>query len=327
MQAATGNAPHRARPLGGAARGSAPLELRLRCPRCSAEIAELDCPRCWYRLRELNGIVHALPSERTDHFARFIQDYEQIRAEEGRGSVSDAFYLGLPYRDLSGRNGDQWRMRACTFDYLMTRILTPCVRRGARILDLGAGNGWMSYRFALAGFRPVAVDLLTNDRDGLGAAKHYESYLSQLFPRFQAELARLPFHDEQFDAVLFNASFHYAEDAEATLREALRCVCRGGIVVISDTPWYSSEESGKEMVAERHARFLKQYKTASASIESIEFLTDSRLENLEETLSIRWTIHAPGYGLRWALRPFLAQMRNKREPARFRIYVTQRAAR
>jgi len=182
----------------------------------------------------------------------------------------------------------------------------------------------MSYRLALAGFRPVATDLLVNDRDGLGAAKHYENYLSRLFPRFRAELARLPFQDGQFDAVLFNASFHYAEDAEAALREALRCVCRGGIAVISDTPWYSSEEAGKEMVAERRAHFLKHYKTASESIDSIEFLTNSRLEHLEESLSIRWAIHSPGYGLRWAMRPVLAHLRNRREPARFRIYVAQR---
>jgi SAM-dependent methyltransferase len=306
--------------------GSVPPELRLRCPRCSAEISSLACPRCWFQFRVLNGIVHALPPERADYFACFIHDYEQIRAEEERGSESDAFYLGLPYRDLSGRNGNQWRIRAFTFDYLMTRIFTPHLRPGARILDLGAGNGWMCYRLALAGFRPVAVDLLINDRDGLGAAKRYGNYLAQPFPRFQSELARLPFQDGQFDAVLFNASFHYAEDAEAALREALRCACRGGIVVISDTPWYSSEDSGNEMVAERRDHFLRRYKTASASIDSIEFLTDSRLEHLEERLSIRWTIHSPGYGFRWAVRPVLARLRHRREPARFRIYVTQKTA-
>ena len=70
----------------------------------------------------------------------------------------------------------------------------------------------MSFRLGGAGYHPVAVDLLTNDRDGLGAAEHYRQHLPEIFPRFQAELARLPFQNEQFDAVIFNASFHYAED-------------------------------------------------------------------------------------------------------------------
>ncbi len=95
---------------------------------------------------------------------------------------------------------------------------------GGRILDLGAGNCWMSFRLALSGYRPVAVDLLTNDHDGLGAATHYRKHLNILFPRFQAEMEYLPFQGEQFDAIIFNASFHYSEDYEATLREALRCV-------------------------------------------------------------------------------------------------------
>jgi len=61
----------------------------------------------------------------------------------------------------------------------------------------------MSYRLKLAGYLPVAVDLLINERDGLGAARHYRSRVPELFPRFQAELERLPFRDEQFDALIF----------------------------------------------------------------------------------------------------------------------------
>ena len=93
----------------------------------------------------------------------------------------------------------------------------------------------------------------------------------------------MPFQDEQFDAVIFNASFHYAEDYVATLREALRCVKTGGMVIISDTPWYSCDESGRRMVAERRSSFLERYGTASDSIKSLEYLTDERLRTLEET--------------------------------------------
>ena len=303
----------------------ADFDIRFRCPRCSANLFGLVCAQCGLQMRDTGGIVHALSPERAAHYAQFIDDYERIRTAERRGSAIDDFYLGLPYRDLSGRNIWQWQIRARTYDHLLEHVVKPGLPLGARILDLGSGNCWLSYRLALAGFRPCAVDLLTNARDGLGAARHYREYLPGLFPRFQSDLARLPFQGNQFDAALFNASFHYAEDAEDALQEALRCVKSGGIVAICDTPWYSCEESGKAMALERRSAFLRRYGTDSASIESMEYLTDERLQNLEGRLSIRWAIHSPRYGLWWALRPFLAKVRKMREPARFRIYVAQKA--
>jgi SAM-dependent methyltransferase len=271
------------------------------------------------------GIVHALPPERIAHYARFMEDYERIRAAEGRGSESEDFYLGLPYKDISGRNSKQWYIRARSYDYLTKYALKRNPQdRGGQILDLGAGNCWMSFRLALAGYSPFAVDLLANDRDGLGAAAHYQKRLPKLFPRFQAEIARLPFQDEQFDAVIFNASFHYAEDYVVTLREAFRCVRSGGMVIISDTPWYSREESGRQMVSERRAAFSQCYGTASDSIRSLEYLTNERLRILEEQLSVQWNIHAPQYGFKWAMRPLVAKLCRKREPSRFRIYVARK---
>src|ERR1700722_3019280 len=300
-------------------------EILLRCPRCSANLLGLSCSKCRLQLSDNGGVIHPLTPDSAAHYAQFIVDYERIRIAEGRGSSDDDFYLALPYRDLSGRNSNQWEIRARTFDCLIERVAKPNLPRDARILDLGAGNCWLSFRLALAGLRPCAVDLLTNDNDGPGAAEHYRKHLPPpLFQRFQAELSRLPFQSEQFDAALFNASFHYAEDAEAALGEALRCVKRGGYVIICDTPWYSSEASGNAMVSERRSAFLRRYGTNSASIQSIEYLTNERLQSLEEHLWIRWKIHSPHYGLRWAMRPFLAKICGRREPAKFRIYIAQK---
>ena len=302
------------------------LDVRLQCPRCRANINRLECHFCRLRMRADNGIVYALPPDRAAHYASFIEDYQRIREEEGRGSRKDDFYLCLPYKDLSARNSEQWKIRARSHDYMIKHLLKPNRRlEGGRILDLGAGNCWFSYRLALVRYRPFAVDLLTNDHDGLGAAEHFRKHLPAMFPRFQAEFARLPFQDEQFEAVVFNASFHYAEDYEVTLREALRCVKSGGMVIISDTPWYSREESGRRMVTERYAAFLEHYGTASNSIRSLEYLTDQRLRALEERLSIQWTVHSPRYGFKWAMRPLVAKLCNRREPSRFRIFATRKA--
>ena len=299
--------------------------ISMQCPRCRAHISGMDCMLCRFRMRTRRGIVHALPAERAAHYARFMQDYERIRAAEGRGSESKEFYMGLPYKDVSGRNSKQWHIRARSYECLVKHVLKPPAH-GETILDLGAGNCWMSFRLALSGYRPIAVDLLTNEHDGLAAAGHYQRYLPEPFPRIQAEMTRLPFQDGQFDAVVFNASFHYSEDYEASVREALRCLRSGGVMIISDTPWYSRAESGRQMVSERHAAFLKSYGTASDSIRSLEFLTDERLRALEEQLSIKWTVHSPRYGLKWAMRPLIARLRNRREPSRFRIYAARKNA-
>jgi SAM-dependent methyltransferase len=299
--------------------------IALQCPRCRSDLSGLGCGLCGFRMQVRRGIVEGLLPEQAEHYARFIEDYERIRSEEGRGSRSEDFYLGLPYKDTSGRNAKQWNIRARSYKCLVEDVLKPLGQRG-RILDLGAGNGWMSFRLALAGFRPVAVDLLTNEQDGLAAAAHYHKHLQEPFPRFQAEMTRLPFQNAQFDAIVFNASFHYSEDYEASLREALRCLRIGGMVIISDTPWYSREASGREMISERRAAFLQRFGTASDSIPSLEFLTDERLRSLQEHLSIHWVIHQPEYGLKWALRPLLARLRRKREPSLFRIYTATKYA-
>jgi SAM-dependent methyltransferase len=308
--------------------------ISLRCIRCSAKMGYLEndlgiavCMECNWQISCKNGIWHALSPQRAEYFSRFIQEYESIRAAEGRGSNTAEYYLQLPYRDISGRNQEQWTIRAHTFRYIERKILRGFFFESPtrlRVLDLGAGNGWMSYRLALRGNFPVAVDLLTNDQDGLGAASHYQSSLQALFPRVQAELDNLPFASNQFDLVIFNASFHYSENYHRTLAEALRCTRAGGAIIIADTAWYSKDESGQAMLLERKAAFSKRYGTASDAIHSLEYLTDERLQSLEESLGVRWQVDQPFYGIQWSLRPLKAHLRNKREPSRFRIYTCRK---
>ena len=307
--------------------------IRLRCPQCGNLIGGLPgdhhiltCSRCKMNMTCHQGVWQALLPEREAYFARFMGEYQFVRASEGRGSTNDDYYLALPYRDLSGRNSGQWAIRARTFRYIERKILPRIItlaRPKLRVLDLGAGNGWMSYRLAKQGHTPIAVDLLTNNRDGLEAAEHYQGSLPFLFPRFQAELDNLPFADSQFDLVIFNASFHYSENYENTMAEALRCVRRNGTVIIADTPWYSDEQIGFRMLIERRAAFVKRFGFPSDGLKSLEFLTDRRLARMESCFGIRWRVHEPYYGIRWQLRPWLAKLQHRREPSRFRIYVAK----
>lgn len=328
---------NRVQPLQGLPAAKQAGWMALTCPRCRAYIGPLDsalppmfdpwfvCPLCSFEMRHQRGIWLALPPERLRHYERFIADYQVVRASENRGSREAAFYLALPYRDLTGANQAQWTIRGRTFHCIESTILPELEARKPQlgILDLGAGNGWLSYRLALRSHLPVAVDLLTNNLDGLGASSHYLERLTTVFPRFQAELECLPFADDQFDCAIFNASFHYSEDYTRTLGEAIRCLRPGGTVVIADTPWYARDESGQQMVAERRALFLGRYGFASDGLASLEYLTDARLESMEEKFGLKWRMHRPGYGLRWASRPWIARLKGRREPSEFRVYSAE----
>ncbi len=305
------------------------LSVQLQCPVCQKPLSLVGyrppylCNECGFLMSDTNGILRALRPEREQHFSQFIREYETVRAKEGRGSPSSDYYLSLPYKDLTGRNGWQWKIRARTFRCMEKSIL-PAIERahpaGCNVLDLGAGNCWFSYRMALRGHRPVAVDLLDSESDGMGAAKHYFSHLPAPFPRFQAEMDHIPFASAQFDIVVFNASFHYSVDYCATLSAALRCLRRPGFVIIADTAFYTRDASGQAMLAERRAAFQKQFGFGSDSIPSLEYLTQASLNNLEEMFSLRWNRITPWYGWQWALRPWKARVLRRRDPSRFHLF-------
>jgi SAM-dependent methyltransferase len=298
------------------------------CPACHTPLIELDaarrrCPKDELIYECRDGIWRLLTPERAAHYARFMREYQRVREAEGRGSIDAAYYRALPFADLSGRFTTDWQIRARSFRSFTASVLQPRERelnRPLRALDLGAGNGWLSYRLAQRGHVAAAIDLLTNPQDGLGAYVHYDA----AFTPVQAEFDRLPFDNAQFDLAIFNASLHYAVNYETTLREALRVLHPGGQIVVLDSPVYRSSSSGAQMVREREAAFTQAYGFPSNALPSENYLTYQRLHDLAEALPLRWKFIQPFYGWHWQLRPLIARLRGRREPARFAVMVGQR---
>jgi ubiquinone/menaquinone biosynthesis C-methylase UbiE len=248
----------------------------------------------------------------------FLEQYRQVRYAEGRGSEDPEYYRALPFADLGGRNSAMWAMRAKTYKYFERKILTPLEKRAKHplaIIDLGAGNGWMSYRLELRGHCSVALDIFSDPFDGLLAARHYP----RSFPLVEAEFNALPFAPASFDLAVFNASIHYSADYASTLCEVRRILRPSGIVVILDSPIYRTPADGLLMVAERRNIFQAEYGFASDALSSIEYLDEHTLEMLSEALQLRWTRYRPWYGWRWHLRPWKARLQRRRAPSRFWI--------
>ena len=249
---------------------------------------------------------------------QFLKEYRQIRHAEGRGSDQSAYYRALPYTDVSGRNSAMWAMRARTYEYLSQHIL-PGIEKSARrplnILDLGAGNCWLSYRLSERKHRLVALDIFSDEQDGLRAARHYPNSFSVI----EADFDHLPLGDATFDLIIYNSSLHYSIDYTHTLSEARRCLRPGGALLILDSPIYRRREYGERMVEERHAEFEKRYGFRSDTLPSIEFLDEPALVKLSGDLGINWKIYRPWYGWRWHIRPYKAWLTNRRPPSRFWI--------
>lgn len=312
--------------------------IGLRCPECHDFLIAISyrslargnssayCTRCGAAFEQKQGIWQGLPKRRLAYYAEFIEASEKSCHEPGGGGDNPEYYLALPFGEPRRGDSSLWAMRAKTFRYLQTKLLAGIAEQGdtpLHILDLGAGNGWMSHRLAQSGHRPVAVDLLTNAENGLGAALHYVRDLPELFPRFQGEFDNLPFEDGQFDCAIFNASFHYSGNFDRTIGEAIRCLRPGGVLIIADSPTYSTE--GRDALLQRGSRRLDLEETwySTEALTGREFLNPERLIALEVRHELEWSAHRCWYGILRACRPWLAKWRNEVEPPQLVIYSAQ----
>jgi SAM-dependent methyltransferase len=231
----------------------------------------------------------------------------------------------LPYL-ATGSLARQWSVQARTFDAFISRVLVREARRMARplrILDLGAGNGWLCYRVALAGHGALALDLRADAVDGLGAATEYLRERPGLFQRVVASFESLPIAAGSYDLAVFNAALHYALDLAAVLGEARRVVRPAGRVVILDSPFYAHAADGAAMVAEKHRNASRDFGERAGDLLAlpfIEFLTNDRLREASAGLGLVWRRHRVRYPLWYEARRLMAWLGRRRAPSRFDLW-------
>ncbi len=299
----------------------------LACPRCARPFPPgrdvARCPVCAMPFARDGGIWRLLPPERELALRRFIVEYRHVRRGEGWGGAGDAYFRALPYRDLTGRFVQTWRIRAASFRALVERVLAPlerAVQRPLAVLDVGAGNCWLSYRLAQRGHDVAAVDLSDDGRDGLGAHVHYPcAFLPVL-----ADFDHLPFAAARADLVLYNAALHYSTDINATLSQALRVLRPSGTVVVMDSPVYHDPVSGATMIAERERAFAAAHGTPSDALAAEGFLTYRRLHRLADELGLRWRFIHPAPFWPMAAAGLVARLGGRRETATFPLVVGRR---
>lgn len=164
---------------------------------------------------------------------QFVTDYRRVRLAEGFVSTNPEFAHQLPFRDATGRNSATWRVRAR--HYLVIRAGLALIPGARRVLDLGAGNGWLSRRLTPR-YRVTALDL---DAGETGLAGLDEPSVG----RVCGDLETLPLRDGTFDVVIAAASLHYSAHHERILAEAARVLRGGGVFILADSPVYPDAAS------------------------------------------------------------------------------------
>jgi len=258
----------------------------------------------------------------------FAVAYAEHRAEEGRGYAGHDL-INLPYL-RSGAFAKQWAVRARSFEDLQRRVvqrLSDRMLRPLQVLDLGAGNGWLSFRLAIGGHSTIALDIRDDMVDGLGAWTALAALVPYRMERLVASFEAIPLPPASVDLAVFNASLHYALDLEAVLGEAARVVRPGGQLAIVDSPFYGSDRDGKAMAAEKKANAGAAFGAraeALTSLPMVEYLTRRRLAAASSGLGLRWRRLKVAYPLWYELRPWQALLRAQRAPSRFDIWVAER---
>ena len=263
-----------------------------------------------------------MTSSAPDLHRRFRTEYADHRASEGRAALDPR---ALPYV-TSGPLARQWSVRARSWEAFVRCVLGPAQRRAdvraagpLRLLDLGAGNGWLAHRAAVAGAEALALDVRADRVDGLGAAPP-DSPMERVVASFET----IPLSSDEFDVVVFNAALHYAEDLGAALREARRVARSGGRIVVLDSPFYRTAEQGEAMVREKRRTAERRFGARSSALLAlafVEYLTPQRLADASRDARLgAWRRHRVRYPLWYELRGLRALARGERTPSRFDLW-------
>jgi SAM-dependent methyltransferase len=312
--------------------------FRFRCPECGSTAfsagSDLLCPAEGKRFAGCEGVLPLMRAERTEALAPFLDAYRAVRRIEGWGGAAD-YYRGLPF-ESEGRHRAVWKIRARSYRGALRAIARrfPEVKRAdewdklaLRVLEVGAGNGWFSWRMAQAGHYVLATDVSPDEEDGLGAIARYSGPRVALEDRLTcalAEMEDLPLEDAQFDLVVANGSLHYAGRIQSAVSEAHRVLRPGGLFLVLDSPVYDQSGSGLEMVRRRreHHRDLGIADSAATA----GFLVERDFLALSAGVGFLVDVQYPFEGFPRRLRRIYCRLRCLAPPARFPLFALEKAS-
>jgi len=99
---------------------------------------------------------------------------------------------------------------------------------GARVLDMGAGDGMSVRLLRVLGYEAEGVDLAPR---GSGVRK--------------GDFLRVDCADGSFDGILSECAFYVSGDQQGAFREAARLLKKGGVLAVTDVFYADAEETAR----------------------------------------------------------------------------------
>lgn len=275
------------------------------------------CVCCQRAYDNGDGVLRWLSEAGQSAVGPFLRQYREVRERDGYRVRVPAYYRALPSVGAHDPQWAVWQVRRESFVRLRRLLLSRFPHGAPTVLDLGAGCGWLSNRLAEVGCRPVAVDVLDDEYDGLGACRYYD----QAFSRVHAGFDDLPFAARQFDAVVFNGSLHYAPDVSATLLRAATLLAPGGVIAVVDSPMFRSPLGGELMCKRTLERFRRDYGLASPALPGEGYVTRVRLDAVARTLGREPHFFESRGPARWALGRLIVRWRSRQVAPKFGVWI------
>jgi SAM-dependent methyltransferase len=304
---------------------------RLSCPECQGDLrlhalgqalttstalaweGAVFCQGCLEEFPIHHGIPSLLRASRKAQLLAFADVYEELRLREG-WAVKDnpLYYKALPFLDVTGRHKEEWKVRAYSYGRLLRRITKFARGRSLRIVDLGAGFGWLAARLAEVGHQTIAIDLDAGPH-GLAASRHLRSDNAD-FLCVQGELLFPPLAKEQADLIIINAALHYTSEHEKIFASLYRALATNGVLVVIDSPTYPTAKE-RDLAQEASASYYRQQGTTALAYVYRGLVRAELLASLSNFTAIECEVmHTAST---W--RSLAAKLRNGYQPAQFEL--------
>lgn len=187
--------------------------------------------------------------ETARQFEIFESAYIKIRKEEGR-VLSIEEIKKLPFAFKHNNNYSEWKKRHKSTHRLINYISK---RSFKTVLDLGCGNGWLSYKIAPLVQNIIAMDVnkteLLQAEEVLEDSSNSEIIYGDVF-----------FWDASvnIDLVIINAAIQYFENVPKLLEKLFSFISPNGEIHLIDSPMYSSKLKALK-AKQRSRKYFEEY--------------------------------------------------------------------
>ena len=160
--------------------------------------------------------------------------YLQLRIKENRIHTDEAV-KHLPELDRQHPNRREWEMRKTTLQKLIKYLRAS---GATSVLELGCGNGWLSYNLSNSLNAEIcAVDV--NETELMQAGRVFNGKENLCF--IYTNIFSCVLKPKKFDAIVLGSSIQYFEDLENLFITLLDLVSTSGSIYIVDSPIYNNK--------------------------------------------------------------------------------------